>query len=101
MPEHALDAVSVTIAAKVTGNGFAAIGLGRDDRQDAVHQQIFADSIAVIALVGQQRLWRGNGDRHEGIDSTIIGCFTASQDEADRASLIVTAGVDLARKAAA
>lgn len=101
MAEHALDAVAVTIAAEVAVNGFAAIGLGRDDRQDAVHQQIFADSITVIALVGQQRLGLGDGDRHQGIDSAIVGRFTARQDEADRASLIVTAGVDLARKAAA
>ena len=63
MAEHALDAVAVTIAAEVAVNGFAAIGLGRDDRQDAVHQQIFADSITVIALVGQQRLGLGDGDR--------------------------------------
>lgn len=36
-PDGYLDAVAVTIAAEVAGNGFAAIGLGRDDRQDAVH----------------------------------------------------------------
>ncbi len=65
------------------------------------HYLYLADSIAVIAFVGQQRLGLGDGDRHEGIDSTVVRRLTAGQDEADRASLIVTAGVDLARKAAA
>jgi hypothetical protein len=66
-----------------------------------VHQQIFADTIAVIALVGQQRFGFGDWDRHQGIDSAIVGRFTAGQDEAERTSLIVTASVELARKAAA
>jgi len=33
--------------------------------------------------------------------SQIVGCFPAGQDETKRASLIVTAGMDFARKAAA
>ena len=34
-------------------------------------------------------------------DCAVIGHFAAGQDKAERASLTVTAGVDLARKAAA
>lgn len=101
MAEHAFDAVAVTITPEVAGDGLATIGLGRDDRQYAAHQQIFANSIAVISFVGEQSLGLGGRDRHQGINGSIVGGFSAGQDEAERASLIVTAGVDLARKAAA
>ena len=57
--------------------------------------------IAVIALVGEQGLGFDDRDRHQGIDSAIVGCFPGSQDEPESASLIVAAGVDFARKAAA
>jgi hypothetical protein len=90
LAEHALDTIPIPIAAKVAGNGRTAIGFGRDDRQDALHQQVFAKNVAIIALVGEQ-----------GLDSAIVGCFPGSQDEPESASLIVAAGVDFARKAAA
>lgn len=99
--EHSLDAVVILVAAKVAGNGLTAIRLRRDDWQDALYQQVLANEVAIIALVGEQGLGFDDRDRHQGIDSAIIGCLHASQDEAERASLIVAAGVDFARKAAA
>lgn len=87
MAEHALDALVVPVAAKVPSHGFAATGFGRDDRQEA--------------LVGEQSPGLGGRYRHQGIDSAMIGSFPVSQDEAERVTLIVTAGVDLAGKAAA
>jgi hypothetical protein len=101
MTEHTLDSVAIPVTPKVAGNGFAAIGLGWDDRQDALHQQVFANGINIIPLVGEQSLGLGDGDRHQGIDSAIVGCSPGSQDEPERASLIVAAGVGFARKAAA
>lgn len=99
--KHALDAVTIPVAAKVAGNGLVAIGLGRYDGQDAMYQQVLANDVAIIALVGEQGLGCDDGDRHQGIDDSIVGRLPASQDEAGRASLIVAAGVDLARKAVA
>ncbi len=99
--EHALDAVTVSVSTEVAGDVFAPVGLWRDDRQDAAHQQVRPDRIAVIPFIGQQRLGLVDRQRHEVIDSAIIRCLPASQDEAKRASLIVTTGVDFARKAAA
>ena len=101
MAEHALDAVAIPVAAEIAGDRLTAIGLGRDDRQDALHQQVFANGVTIIALVGEQDLGLGNGDRHQGIDGAIVGCLASGQDKAERASSIVAAGVDLARKAAA
>lgn len=46
MAEHALDAVAIPVAAKVASNRLTTIGFGFDD-----------------------------GDRHQGIDSAIIGCW--------------------------
>jgi hypothetical protein len=51
--------------------------------------------------VGQQCCGLGQRQRHEVVSGRIIRCLAAGQDEADRQSLIVTAGVDFARKAAA
>jgi len=99
--EHALDAVTVAIAAEVAGDGLVPIGLWRDDRQDAVHQKVRSDPVAIISFVRQQGVGLGNGQCHEIVDRAIIGRLAAGQDEAERASLIVATGVDLARKAAA
>ena len=78
-----------------------AIRARRDDRQDAPDQQAFPEAITIIALVREQRLGCGDGDRHQRFGSGVIGSLAAGQDEADRQSLIVAAGVDFARKAAA
>lgn len=101
VPEHALDAVPVPVSTEVAGDGFAPVGLWGDDRQDTAHQQVRPDRIAVIAFVGQQRVGLVERQRHEVVDCAIVRRFAAGQDEAKRASLIVTAGVDFARKAAA
>lgn len=53
MTEHALDAVAIPVTPKVARNGFAAVGLGRDDRQDVLHQQVFANGITIIPLCRQ------------------------------------------------
>ena len=57
--------------------------------------------IAVIVFVGEQPFGFGQRQRHQVLDRAVIRCLTTGQDEAERTSLIVTAGVDFARKAAA
>lgn len=81
------------VSTEITGDRFAPVSLWQYDRQDTAHQQVLPDRIAVLAFVGQQR--------HEVLNSAVILRFAAGQDEADRASLIVAAGMDFARKAAA
>ena len=72
----------------------ATIGLWRDNRKNIAHQQARADGIAVIALVDEQgRLDDRQG--HEIIDRCVVESLIAGQDEAETASLIVAAGVDL------
>lgn len=99
--EHALDAVTILVSQEVACNGLGAIGPGRDDRQDAVKEQVFAHGVAVIAIVGQQHARGGGRQRHQVFDRLIIQDFAAGQLEANRASLTVCASVDFARKAAA
>ena len=74
---------------------------GRDDGQNSVYQQVFSEPVAVIALVREQPLGRGQWRIHQVISSGIIRRLAARQDEANRESLIVTSGVDFARKATA
>ena len=71
------------------------------DRQDAAPQQVLADGVTVVSLVGEQGLGLGHGHVEQRGHGPVIRHLTACQDEAERASLTVTAGVDLARKAAA
>lgn len=66
-----------------------------------MQQQRFTDSVAVIAFVGEHRLWRFHRYIEQLGHGTIIRDLTADQDEAKRESLTVTTGVDIARKAAA
>jgi len=74
---------------------------GRDDQQNAAHEQVFAEPFAVVTLVGEQRLRLGQWQRHKVIDHIIIRSLSAGQDETDRQSLIVRVEVDFARKSAA
>lgn len=99
--EHALDAVAVFIAPVVRVGRDFPVRSWRDDGQNAVHEQVFAEPVAVVALVGEQRFRFGQWQRHKAIDGSVVRCLAAGQDKPDRQSLIVTAGVDLARKAAA
>jgi hypothetical protein len=101
LAEHALDAVSVPVAAIVGVLGHLAVRAGWDDRQDAPDQQTFPEAAAIISLVCQQPLGCGDRDLHQRFSSGVIGGLTAGQDEAERQSLIVASGVDFARKAAA
>ena len=71
------------------------------DGQDTADEQVFPKPVAVISLVGQKRLRLGQRQGHQVIGGGIIRCLATGQDEPDRQSLIVAAGVDFARKAAA
>ena len=78
-----------------------AVRAGWDDRQETPDQQALPKRITVITHVRQQRLGRGKGDLRQRLGCGVIGDLPAGKDEAKRQSLIVTAALDLARKAAA
>lgn len=101
LAEHSLDAVAIPVASIVGMDWRFPVRPGRDNGQDPAQEQVFAEPVAVIALVGKQRLGLGQWQGHQIIDRPIIRSLAAGQDEPDRQSLIVAAGVDLARKAAA
>src|SRR3546814_10726581 len=73
LSEHALDAVAVLVTAIVGMLWHLAARAGRDDRQDAPGQQAFPEAITIIALVREQRLGCGDGDRHQRFGSGEIG----------------------------
>ncbi len=101
LAEHALDAVPVFISPIVGMYRCLAVRAWRDDRQNAAHGQVFAEPVAVITLVGEQRLGFRQWQRRQVIGRIIIRSLPAGQYEPDRQSMIVAAGVDFARKAAA
>ena len=101
LAEHPFDTVPVPVAPIVGMDWHLAVRPGRDDGQNAAHEQVFPEPVAVVAFVGEQRFGLGQWQRHQIIGGGIIRCLTTGQDEPDRQSLIVTAGVDFARKAAA
>ena len=59
------------------------------------------DFLAENLLPASSEILNGDRDLYQRLGCGVIGGLTAGQDEADRQSLIVAAGVDFARKAAA
>lgn len=99
--EHALDAVAIPVAVEVAGDRRLAVGPRRDDRQNIMHQQGLANMVAVVAFVRQKSLGLGEWQGHKIINGAIVRGLPTGHDKAKRSSLIVTSGVDFARKAAA
>ena len=64
-------------------------------------QQFLAQEITVIAFVGKEQPRFADRYSQQIRNGVVIRCFAARQDEAERASLTVCAGVDFCRKAAA
>ena len=63
--------------------------------------ELIADSIAVIAFIGQQRLDLLAEQAEQCRKAARVVRLAAGQDEADRAALTVASGVDLGGEAAA
>ena len=99
--EHPLDAVAVLVAMKIADDRLDAVRAGWDDRQDAAQQEGLSEVVAVVAFVGQEETGLGHWQGQQRQGALVVGSLAAGQEEAERASLIVCAGVDLARKAAA
>jgi hypothetical protein len=61
LAEHALDAVSVPVAAIVGVLGHLAVRAGWDDRQDAPDQQTFPEAVAIYPLSASSPLGVATG----------------------------------------
>jgi hypothetical protein len=66
-----------------------------------VDQKFFTQEIAIVAFVGKEQPWFADRYRQQTRHGAVVRCFAAGQNEAERASLTVCAGVDFRRKAAA
>ncbi|WP_249198368.1 hypothetical protein, partial [Gluconobacter cerinus] len=60
-----------------------------------------AETVTVIAPVGQHGFGARDRQRHQGVCGFVIRDLASGKDKAERASLSVTSGMDFARKAAA
>lgn len=56
MTEHALDAVALAVEFLVVADCFLAVRFGRNDGRDTALLEIGVDGIAVVNLIGKQRL---------------------------------------------
>lgn len=82
--EQPLDVVAGAVAPVIACGWIMAVGFGRDDRQDVVQQQPLTDSIAVVSLIGQQRLAQLHRHIKQLGNGAIVGDLAAGQDEAER-----------------
>ncbi|GBR05677.1 hypothetical protein AOE01nite_35350 [Acetobacter oeni] len=64
-------------------------------------QQILTETVAIITPIGQKGSGVWNRQSHQGLYGFVIRDLPSGQDKAGRTSLIVTSGMDFARKAAA
>lgn len=99
--EEALDFVAQCIEGGIDLALDAAIGFGGNDRVCAVHPAVFPYGIAVIPLVGQQHSGAGLCVLDQGIVGGRIMGFARREDEAERQTFAVCAGMDFTREAAA
>jgi hypothetical protein len=99
--EQALDMVAISVAPEVAAGRLSTVCFGRDDRQDAAPKWVFPDGAPVISPVVEQgfRFSYGHVEQHR--HGPIIRHLTPCREEPKRASLTVTASVDLARETAA
>ncbi len=99
--EHSFDAVAVFINLEIAGRRVFPVRFRRNHWPNAVDQQLFADGVAVVALVSKERFRFANGYGEKRGNGAIIRSLATCQDKAERTSLTVCAGMDFCRKAAA
>lgn len=78
-----------------------AIDPGGNERLGSIEPGIFADGVAVIAAVGEQRLLAYLVEIQQRIVSRCVVRFARRDYEAEREALAVRAGMNFTRKAAA
>jgi hypothetical protein len=94
MPDHALDAIALTIEPLVPTDRGRAVGAWRDHGPDAGFAKMVADRVAVVALVGDQGAGRRFGERAEGFELRAVGRLAAREVEGEREALGITETVN-------
>lgn len=82
-------------------DGYAAVALGGDDRFDAGCGKLCANSVGVIALVGEQCFDAVAEHPEQRAKALHIVRLARRQDEAERPAVSIAAGVELGGEAAA
>lgn len=99
--EQAFDQVALAIGLAIIGDGSATAGGGGNDGIDAMEQQLLADRVCIVALVGNQRFDFGLDEPEEREEGLPVMGFATGEDEAERPAFAVAAGVNLGGEAAA
>ena len=84
--EGALDAVAQAVELLAISNRLRTVSPTRDHRSDAPSDEVVADRIAVVALVGEQRAGRVEWQRHQRVVALAVRRFAAGEMEAERSA---------------
>ena len=80
---------------------YAPIALGRDDRLDAGGGKLRTDGVGVITFVGEQRVDPVAKHPEQRAEALHVVRLARRQDEAERPTVSIAAGVELGGEAAA
>lgn len=101
LAEQALDEVAPLVFFGIVGCRVFAVAFSRDDGLDPSLRQLFANSVGIVALVGQQRFDLVGDHPEQRREAVDIVRFSTRQDEAERAALGIATGVELGGEPAA
>ena len=81
-------------------DGYAPVALGGNDRLDTGCGKLCADGVGVVALIREQRVDAVAEHSEQRTKALHVVCLTRRQDEAERPTMSVAAGVELGGEAA-
>lgn len=93
--EGALDAVAQAIELPAVADRLCAVSPAGDHWRDAAGDEVVADRVAVVALVGDQRAGRVERQRHQRVVALAVRRFAAGEVEAERSAAGVTDTMNL------
>lgn len=85
--ECSFDAVAQAIEFSAVADRFLAVPAPRNDRLDAACDEVVADDVAVVALVGEQGAGRRIGQRHQRVVAFAVRGFAGREVEGERSAL--------------
>ena len=99
LAEQALDEIAPAVFRAIVRNGYAAIAFGGDDHLDAGCGKFCVDGVGIIALVGEQCLDAVTEHPELRAETLHVVCLTRRQDEAERPTMPIAAGVQFGGEA--
>jgi len=82
--DQSFDAVAVEIDAAAPSDRGVAVGARRNDRPNAMPDQVCTDRIAVVTLVGEETIGPFLGQRHHVLERRAVGRLAAGEMEGER-----------------